>query len=187
MAIVGWDSIGSADVTLIGGTTEVARLQKTPAGEVTAASGDTATLFSVYVKGGSGADSTINFGLYAVSNLTDPSGSTRIFTDSLLITAANTAAPGWYTKVISVDLTAHAGSSILVGFAGVAAGTLIIAAQSGGASSSEAGTNTLPSPWGASSFASTTRASVFITTTAASGGYRSPLAGKFGALLRGKF
>jgi hypothetical protein len=181
-ATIGYTTTPASAVTLQGGVTENSRLMKTPSADYVAASGDTATQFAIYVNGGSGADSTIAFGLYNDASTTDPSAGVLRYSDTMLITAAMKAAPGWYTKTISQSLTSFAGQTLRLGVAGVDAGTLAIGADSGaGTSSTSPGTHTLPTPYGETTFNSTVLIGAYITVTASASTVINPITHKGGA------
>lgn len=172
MAIIGYDTIGSPDGIILDfdnviGTVQ-ARLLKNTA--IVAASGDVATQFALYVTSGAGADSTIEFGLYVGASATDPSAFTRVFSETLVITAAMKASPGWKTKTINWDLTPYAGQTLRLAFAGVNAGSLGYAADGPGSASSIVGDSaTLPTPWGTEDYGSGGQPSAYVTVTAGAG------------------
>jgi hypothetical protein len=181
-ATIGYTTTPASAVTLQGGVTENSRLMKTPSADFVAASGDTATQFAIYVNGGSGADSTVAFGLYNDASTTDPSAAVLRYSDTMVITAAMKASPGWYTKTISQSLTSFAGQTLRLAVAGVDAGTLAIGADSGaGTSSTSPGTHTLITPFGETTFNSTVLIGAYITVTSSSSTVVNPINGKGGA------
>lgn len=165
---IGYSITPSADITLVGGAVEQRRLMRTPSADYVATTGDNVTVYHVYVaSGGSGADSTLNIGIYSGSSTTNPSASVLICSDTLVVTLAMKTAPGWYTKSTSCALTG--GVTYRIAYAGVTAGTLALGADGGAGNASETdGENSLSNPWGETTFNTTTMVGLYATVAGAS-------------------
>lgn len=170
--IVGYNTIGGASETPDAGSSTYSRIIKDAA--YVAATGDTATKFSIYVSGGTGGTSVLRFGLWAGDATgTTPAACTLVFSDTISITATHKGTPQWVEKVISQSLASYVGQTLRVAFAGPDAGAVQISATSTANSSSSTnpgdGTN-FPSPvWGGSGWDGSTRTSMYVTVTGIAG------------------
>lgn len=145
MAVIGYNpTTPGGSVTFNSTASAQARLIKT--GAYVAGAGDTVNGFWVYIAGGSGGDSVLNWAICSTSNVTVPNGATVVHSGAATITAAMKAAPGWYSFATSFELSA--GVTYIAQIAGTSVTGIAVGGDTlAGSGTFRTGSVELETPW----------------------------------------